>query len=120
MPPATTTSASPSATAWAPAITALSPEPHTLLSVQHGVASGRPAYSAAWRAGACPSPACSTLPRITSSTSEGETPARASASRTATAPSRVAGTDEREPRKEPTGVRAAATTTTSRPVIGLT
>ena len=44
MPPATTTSASPSAMACAAEITALSPEPHTLLSVQaRGRRAGRPA-----------------------------------------------------------------------------
>ena len=44
------------------------PEPHILLTVVQPAASGRPAPSAAWRAGAWPRPAGSTQPIRTSST----------------------------------------------------
>ena len=63
MPPATTTSTSPSRSPSAASITAFMPEPHTLLRVVQGTLSGSPALSAACRAGACPTPALSTLPR---------------------------------------------------------
>jgi hypothetical protein len=43
MPPATTTSLSPQRISWAASITALSPEPQTLLMVKHGTLVGRPA-----------------------------------------------------------------------------
>jgi hypothetical protein len=52
MPPATTTSASPAATACAAIHTALSPDPQTLLMVTAPTERGRPARAAAWRAGA--------------------------------------------------------------------
>ena len=42
IPPATTISASPERIAWAPLMTALSPEPQTLLTVVQGVLSGKP------------------------------------------------------------------------------
>src|SRR5690349_23441540 len=45
-------------------------------------------------------------------TSSGLTPARSKAARMAVAPSRGAGTDDREPRNAPIGVRAAPTITT--------
>src|SRR5438552_1671752 len=76
MPPATTTSASPSAITRAPSITASRPDPHTLLTVTQGVVFGSPAYNAAWRAGAWPTPPCSTWPMKTVLTSSGFTPAR--------------------------------------------
>ena len=68
MPPATIRSASPARMACAASITALSPEPHTLLTVNAAIESGSPAFSAACRAGFCPTPAWITLPKITSST----------------------------------------------------
>ena len=43
IPPATTISASPARIDWAASITALSPEPHTLLIVTQPTASGTPA-----------------------------------------------------------------------------
>ena len=46
---------------------AFMPEPHILLIVVQPVASGRPAPSEAWRAGAWPWPAGSTQPMMTSS-----------------------------------------------------
>ena len=52
-------------------IAAFMPEPHILLTVVQPVASGRPAPSDAWRAGAWPCPAGSTQPMMTSSTCSG-------------------------------------------------
>ena len=62
MPPATTTSTLPAARASAPMITVCMPEPQTLLTVLACTESGRPAFSAAWRAGDWPTPAGSTQP----------------------------------------------------------
>src|SRR5438552_908425 len=107
MPPATTHCASAALIACAASITALSPEPHTLLMVSAGTVPGRPAWIAAWRAGAWPTPPCSTLPMITSSTAAGSTPARRTASRITSAPKRGAGSVDRPPRYLPTGVRQA-------------
>ena len=55
------------------------PEPHILLIVVAPAASGRPAPSAAWRAGAWPRPAGSTQPITISSTLSAATPARSTA-----------------------------------------
>ena len=66
IPPATTISASPARIAWAASITALRPEPQTLLIVTQPTWSGTPAPRLAWRAGACPCPAGSTQPISTS------------------------------------------------------
>ena len=55
MPPATAMSMSPSAMPCAASITALRPEPHTLLIVSAPTLLSRPPLSAAWRAGAWPS-----------------------------------------------------------------
>ena len=74
MPPATMTSASPARMAAAPIITAFSPEPQTLLMVVALTPSGSPAFSAAWRAGAWPAPACRTWPMIASSIRSGAMP----------------------------------------------
>ena len=82
------------------------PEPHTLLTVVQGTLSGSFAPSAAWRAGAWPMPAESTLPIQTSSTWEGSMPARRTAAPIAAAPSCGAVSDARPPRNEPMGVRA--------------
>ena len=68
-------------------IAAFMPEPHILLIVVAPVASGSPAPSAAWRAGAWPWPAGSTQPISTSSIASGATPARSTAARIAAAPS---------------------------------
>src|SRR5262249_36514201 len=94
-------------------ITALSPEPHILLMVVHGTPAGTPAPSAACRAGACPSPAGSTHPMITSEISAGLTPAAPMAARAAAAPSCGAVSGGSAPWKAPIGVRLAATTYTS-------
>ena len=94
---------------------ALRPEPQTRLMVVALVVSGRPAFSAAWRAGACPTPAWRTWPMRTSSTSTvaGSRPARSTAARIAVPPSSVAGTVLSAPPNLPIGVRAALTMKTS-------
>ena len=118
MPPATAISVSPHWIARIAPITASRPEPQTLLTVTHGTLFGRPANRAAWRAGAWPTPAGSTMPMWTSPTSAGATPARSSAALIAVAPSRGAGTLDNAPRKLPMAVRAAPTITTSRMRLG--
>src|SRR5688572_6629853 len=113
MPPHTATSMSPARIACAASITALRPEPHTLLTVKAPTESGTPPRRAAWRAGFCPSPAASTQPRITSSTAAGSTRARRRASATASPPSSVALKPASEPWNLPIGVRQALAMTTS-------
>jgi hypothetical protein len=113
MPPATTTAASPARIADAPIITAFNPEPQTLLMVVALTLSGSPAFSAAWRAGAWPAPACRTWPMIASSIRSGAIPERSTAARMATAPRSVAGVVESLPPNLPIGVRAADRTYTS-------
>src|SRR5712664_5685 len=70
-------------------ITAFIPEPHILFSVAHAVSIGRPAASAALRAGACPWPAGRTQPKTNSSMSSPFRPARPTAARIAVAPRRA-------------------------------
>ena len=111
MPPATTRSASPRATVFAARITACRPEPQTLLTVVAGTVTGMPAWMAAWRAGACPMPAESTLPMKTSCTASAGSLARASAPLIAVAPRPGAADGGEAPRNAPMGVRAAADTT---------
>ncbi len=106
MPPATTIWADPALIrSWA-TIAACMPEPHILLRVVACTCSGRPAPMAAWRAGAWPRPADSTLPMMIWSIACGSTPARSTAALTAVDPSWVAFTVERAPWKLPIGVRA--------------
>ncbi|MCY1283957.1 hypothetical protein D9M70_328480 [compost metagenome] len=112
MPPATTTSALPASSRSWPSIAAFIPEPHILFTVEHTTPCDSPAPSAAWRAGACPWPACSTQPMIASSTVSAGSPARSTAARIAMAPSSAAERPESSPRKPPIGVRAAPTMTT--------
>src|SRR5690348_6604848 len=107
--------------AWAPSATVRKPEPQTMLMLQAGAAMGMPAAMEAWRAGFWPWAAVRTWPRITSETSSPVTLARSSAARIATSPSLWAGRVANAPLKEPTGVRAADTMTTSsmgKPSIG--
>lgn len=85
-----------------------------MFTVWAGTSCGNPAFIAAWRAGFCPRPACSTLPMITSSTCSGATPARSKAARMTAAPSSVAETELRAPLNVPIGVRTALTMTASR------
>ena len=112
IPPTRTTECSPAAMALAPSMTARIPEPQTLWSVTAPVDFGSPAQMAAWRAGAWPMPACKTLPRITWSTLWPGTSARSRQDFKVRAPSSGAARDERDPRKLPTGVRAAESTRT--------
>ena len=66
---------------------------------------------AAWRAGAWPTPACSTSPMSTYSTSCGATSTRSSAALIAMAPSCGAAKSLRPPPSFPKGVRTAETMT---------
>ena len=65
MPPVTTTSTSPARIIESAISTARIEEAQTLFTVSDGTSIGIPAPTAAWRAGACPAPACSTWPMIT-------------------------------------------------------
>src|SRR5437667_185215 len=111
MPPATMTSALPVARISCASIAAFMPEPHILFTVVQPVPSGSPAPSEAWRAGACPCPAGSTQPMMTSLTSSGRIFARSTAARMAAAPSSGAAKPFSSPWKAPIGVRAAETMT---------
>src|SRR3954470_2225735 len=95
-------------------MTALSPEPHTLLTVSAATWSGSPPRSAACRAGFCPSPADTTFPMMHSSTIPESMPARRMASATTRAPSCGAVRLFNAPRNLPVGVRTALTSTDSR------
>src|SRR4029453_12088792 len=114
IPPATAMSMSPARMPWSASITALSPEPQTLLTVSAATWSGRPPLRAACRAGFCPRPADTTLPMMHSSTVSASTPARRMASATTSAPSCGAVKDLSAPRNLPVGVRTALTMTESR------
>src|SRR5205823_6176234 len=111
MPPATMISLVPQARRSCANIAAFIPEPHILFTVVQPAASGRPAPSEAWRAGACPCPAGSTQPMITSCTSSGLILARSTAARIAAAPSSGAAKLLSSPWKPPIGVREAETMT---------
>lgn len=89
------------------------PDAQTLLTVVAGVQTGKPAPRADCLAGACPSPACITLPMYTSFTSSGGIPALSMAAFMEIEPSCGAVNEERHPLKEPMGVLAALTMTTS-------
>src|ERR1700693_2904017 len=112
MPPATARSYSPAMIALPTPIAARMPDPHTLWTVTQGTELGMPAARDACRAGACPCPACRTLPRTTASIRSAGTAACASAPRIAAAPRAEAGRAESFPKKEPTGVRDAPRRTT--------
>lgn len=90
-----------------------SPDEQTLLTVVQHTFFGRPAKIAAWRAGACPNPAETTFPMMTSLTSSLAIPARWTALSIAVAPSWEADNGANELWKEPIGVLAADTITTS-------
>src|SRR6185437_4583416 len=118
MPPATTMSDEFAASASCARIIASIAEPHILLTVVHGVDNGRPAFSDACRAGACPWPAGSTQPKIVRSTSAGSMPARSTAALMATAPRSLAASDAKSPWKPAIGVRAAPAMTIGSLVMG--
>src|SRR3984893_4924132 len=117
MPPATATSMSPTRMPWSASITALRPEPHTLLIGSAATRSGSPPCNAACRAGFCPLPAATTLPMMHSSTIAGSMPARRTASATTSAPSWGAVKSLSAPRNFPVGVRTALTITDSRMTV---
>src|SRR5258706_9885252 len=111
IPPATMISEEPEIKRSLANIAAFIPEPHILLIVVQPAASGRPAPSEAWRAGAWPCPAGRTQPISTSCTSSGLIFARSTAARIAAAPSSGAAKPFSSPWKAPIGVRAADTMT---------
>ena len=74
---------------------------------------GNPAKMAACRAGACPEPAVTTCPMMTSSICVGSMPARSTATFTAAAPSLGAGIEDNTPMNFPMGVRAPERITAS-------
>ena len=111
MPPATITLALPAASMSCANIMARMPLPHILLSVTAPALCGRPAFSAAWRAGAWPWPAIRQLPNSTSSTASPGTRARSTAALMATPPSSQAARAAKSPSRPPMGVRAAETMT---------
>ena len=82
-----------------------------MLIVSAPTSFGIPAPIAAWRAGAWPTPAWSTSPMITYSTSPASSPARSSAALIAIAPSSGALYAPRPPPSLPNGVRAVETIT---------
>ena len=98
---------------WVAIMIAFMPLAQTLFTVVQATSLGSPANLAAWRAGAWPRLACSTLPMITSCTCSGLIPAFSTAPLMAVAPSWVADTSARLPPKLPMGVRTADTMTTS-------
>ncbi len=119
MPPAATMLLSPVRICCAASATERRPEPHSWLTLKAVFSSGMPAPRAAWRAGPMPSPAARIWPRISSSTSAGETPARWKAPCTATMASSCAGSELSVPLKLPTGVRAADAITMSSMIFSL-
>src|SRR5580704_68694 len=94
-------------------------EPHILFTVVAGVLKGMPAPKAAWRAGACPSPADRTHPMMTSSMSPAGILESASAALRAAAPSCGPVRPASAPRKAPTGVRRADRMTTGSELIAI-
>src|SRR2546430_703876 len=111
-PPTTYRSPSPARMPCDAKMTAFRLAPQTLFTVTAPTLQGRPPPAAHWRAMFWPRPADTTFPRITSSISSGrDTPARATAARTAAAPRSAAGTDDSAPWNRPTGVRTALTMT---------
>jgi len=118
-PPATTTRLVPATMlSWAK-IAACIPLPQALLTVTAPAASGMPAPMAACRAGHCFSPAGSTQPMNTSSTSAPPMPLRSRVARIAVLASSVAGTGANAPSRPPMGVRAPSTITTESLLIVL-
>src|SRR5204862_2487348 len=112
-PPASTILVVPERIGSAASTPGFRPEPHIVLRVVAGAAIGTPAPSAACRAGACPRPAGSTHPMITSCTSPAPMPALSIAALIAALPSCTAERGESAPRNAPIGVRLADTMTTS-------
>ncbi len=108
-PPATTVFEWPKAIDWEPKTIDFNPDEQTLLIVVQGVSTPRPADIDACLAGACPKPAPSTLPRMTSSTYFGLRLIDSRAPLIAKPPNWVAEKFEIFPKKEPIAVLLAAT-----------
>jgi hypothetical protein len=98
---------------------ACAPEPHTRFTVSAGTETGTPPPSSAWRAGFILLPAWITLPSTTDPSKAGSSFARASVSRTAIAPSSVAGTPFSAPLNAPIAVRTGWHNTISRAELKL-
>src|SRR5512133_3739816 len=111
MPPVTMTSWSPARIIASAISTARIEEAQTLLIVSAPISFGMPAPIEAWRPGAWPTPAWSTSPMITYSTSSGSSSARSRAALIAIAPSCGASYPARPPPSLPNGVRAVETMT---------
>ena len=112
MPPVTTTSTSPARIIESAISTARIDDAHTLLTVSAGTSIGRPAPTAAWRAGAWPGARLQHLAHdhvVDLARPRGRI--RSSAARIAIAPSSVAAWCFRPPPSLPNGVRTAETMT---------
>ena len=79
----------------------------------HGTFFGIPAPRAACRAGACPTPACTTFPIKTSLTKVGSKSILSKAPLIAATPRSTAVSEDKLPKKLPIGVRTAETITIS-------
>ena len=112
-PPATMTSARPALIIAMPETTASMAETQTRSMDTAVAVTGMPASMAAERATLLVRYGSKQLPRRTSSTAAGSTPARAMASRITVAASRYGGTSLRAPPKAPMAERQAAAMTTS-------
>lgn len=108
-PPVTTVLAWPRAIDWAPNTMDLRPEEQTLLMVVQGTLVPIPPFNEACRAGAWPTPADSTLPKMTSSTYLGLSWIESRAPLMANPPSSGAWKLESFPLIDPMGVLLAAT-----------
>ena len=113
MPPATALSIKPSITSCAALAIACAPEPQTRLTVSAGTSTGTPPLMAACRAGFILLPAWITLPMTTVSISPGDSFARSSVARTATAPRSTAAISFSVPPYVPMAVRTGEQITTS-------
>lgn len=108
-PPATIISASPKAIAWAPIVIAFIPDAHTLLTLEQGTFIGMPAPKLAYLAGFYPTPAETTLPKITSLTNFGSKFMLAKAAFIAMEPNSGPVNPDNFPKREPIGVLFDAT-----------
>ena len=106
MPPASTTSASPSAICCAASWTVFIPEPHAILTLYAATSIGTPERTLTWRPVLGPFPAWRACPRMVWSICSGAMSARRIASFAASVPSSTAGVSAKEPRNLPIGVRA--------------
>ncbi len=104
MPPANTTSASPSSMSVAPTITAFIPLPQSIFTLYPGFSTGMPAYMLTCLPGPIPCPAVSIQPTIVSSKSSTGIDDCAIAALADIAPSCDAGTSFKEPKNVPIAV----------------